>query len=267
MWRCLVCIVFLLVVSGLVSATPGTAPASVPETQQNDGLRKTLERLYPDSAIESVRPSVLQGLYEITTRNEIIYSDAAGRFLIAGSIIDTATKENITARAWDEHQAIDFASLPFDRAIRIVKGNGQRQVAIFADPHCPYCLKLEQNLSDVTDLTVFIFLYPLEDLHPGATERAQAIWCSKDRSSTWTKWMLEHAAPSGVAGRACPEDPTGDIRALAERLNIVATPTLFFSDGHRHAGVLSASDINVQLSLTYAAHRPSGEEAHPVVRR
>jgi len=60
-----------------------------------------------------------------------------------------------------------------------VRGNGARTLAIFSDPDCPYCRRLEAEMTSLTDITIYTFLMPIASLHPEARSKAIAIWCSK----------------------------------------------------------------------------------------
>ena len=55
------------------------------------------------------------------------------------------------SRAWaerkDAQMRVDFAALPLADAVKDVRGNGARTLAIFSDPDCPYCLKLETEIN------------------------------------------------------------------------------------------------------------------------
>ena len=92
------------------------------------------------------------------------------------SVIDTEKMETVAT--------IKTGQRP--RGIEVTR-DGSRKVAIFADPLCPYCQMLEREMQGVTNVTVYTFLYPIESLHPGASVKSVEIWCSKDRSSAWSK--------------------------------------------------------------------------------
>ena len=63
--------------------------------------------------------------------------------MIVGAVYDTETKRNLTEARQRELNRVAFASLPLDLAIKKVKGNGERKLAIFSDADCPFCAKLE----------------------------------------------------------------------------------------------------------------------------
>jgi thiol:disulfide interchange protein DsbC len=207
-------------------------------------LRATLTQRYPEVHIEAIEASPVAGLYAVFAGGRVLYADASGDYLLLGKLVDTRTRRDLSADALDAHNSIDFAKLPFADSIRIVRGSGVRRLAIFEDPDCPYCLELEKQLRSVNDVTIFVFLLPLEDLHPNATAHARAIWCARDRGRAWSEWMSERTAP---AVAECTSDPIGATRALAESLRITSTPTLFLESGRRLGGALPASELETLL--------------------
>jgi thiol:disulfide interchange protein DsbC len=136
-----------------------------------------------------------------------------------------------------------FDALPLDQAIKIVKGRGTRRLAIFEDPDCPYCRRLEHELAGIDDLTVYVLLFPLEQLHPGATAKSSRIWCSADRARAWAE------AQRDVEPRAAPScrHPLQRIARYARASGIKATPTLVFENGLRVPGAIDAADIEKLL--------------------
>lgn len=208
-------------------------------------LQKTLVARFPDIKVERVGPSILPGLYEVVTPSEIVYSDATGEHLILGQIMDAKTRANLTEQRWNELNKVDFGSLPLPQAIKIVKGQGRRKLAIFEDPFCPYCQELERGLHGLDDVTIYIFLYPLEGLHPGATEAARDIWCASDPAAAWSDWMLNRKAPSE---QACKETPIEQLAALGDKLRINSTPTMFFPDGSRIPGAIAMDKLESRIA-------------------
>jgi thiol:disulfide interchange protein DsbC len=232
----------------VMSAVCTAAPAPSPRGDAVDArIRSRIEAAFNDVKIVKVQQAPWPGMYEIVTDSEIVYTNADASLLFAGRIIDVASKQDLTVRSWNAANAIDFASLPLDLAIKTVRGDGSRTLAVFADPLCPFCQQLEGELDHVDNVTVYTFLFPLESLHPGATQKARQIWCSSDRASTWASWMLKNTEPQ--AGTACNTQGLLTLRGLGEELKITATPMLFFSDGRRVSGALSNSELAQQLAL------------------
>jgi thiol:disulfide interchange protein DsbC len=128
-------------------------------------------------------------------------------------------------------------------------------MAVFADPDCPYCQRLEQELQSVQDVTVYTFLFPIVDLHPDARTHAEQIWCSADAPASWAHWMLDRKAPA--ADTKCAESPVGKLVALGERLKIDATPTMFTADGNRYVGLPDVTQLEARLTAGLAAKKPT----------
>jgi thiol:disulfide interchange protein DsbC len=231
------------------SAAPGdtTAPATGPAA-----VLALLAKRFPDIHFRDIHPSAtIPGWFEVDAGTELVYSDATGDHLFVGYIVDSHNRENLTAKRWSELTTIDYKTLPLSRAIKTVRGDGSRQLVVFEDPLCPFCRKLEKSMADLTNVTIYTFLFPLESLHPGATVFARQIWCSSDRSAAWSAWMQradgDTSTPKSVDGTVCNDDPIAQNRTLGQQLRINATPTLVFTDGSRISNAISKDEIEKHL--------------------
>ncbi len=209
-------------------------------------LRKAIENAYPKMTVESIVKTPYSGLYEVYMNGQIVYTDEKFSFLIAeGRLVDSKTKRDITTDRLADLSKIDFDRLPFDQAIKVVKGNGSRKMAVFSDVDCPFCKRLEQNeLSNITDVTIYTFLMPLDQLHPDAANKSKAIWCAADRTKAWQDWIFNGQLPKKASNCDVPLDK---VAALAKKLGVTSTPTIFFADGKRMLGAYPASEIEKTL--------------------
>ena len=205
-------------------------------------LKKAIEAAYPKFKVESVVKTPYAGLYEVFMGGQIIYTDEKLTFLIAeGRLVDPKTKRDVTGERMDELTKIDFNSLPLDQAIKVVKGNGSRKLVVFSDVDCPYCKRLEQNeLSNVTDVTIYTFLYPLVQLHPDSAAKSKSIWCADNRVKAWNDWISNNQLPKTTGNCEVPLEKVGE---LARKLGVSSTPTLFFADGKRMMGAQPYKEI------------------------
>ncbi len=235
-----------LLLAALVCGTSLAAGDDVPP-EVAAKIRATLHERIPELQVESIHKSPLPSLYEVNTGSELVYTND-GVLLFAGRIVDSKSRADLTQARWDELNAIDFNTLPLDLAIKTVRGDGSRKVAVFADPLCPYCRQLEQEMQGVTNVTVYTFLFPLETIHPGASVKAVDIWCSKDRGSAWSKWMLQKTDPGDTR---CTGAPIDKLQALGNKLHIDSTPTLFTADGKRTRGAIKHNEIEQLLASAH----------------
>ncbi|MFA7350421.1 MAG: DsbC family protein [Methylotenera sp.] len=209
-------------------------------------VKKAVEAAYPKFKVEKVTKTPYAGLYEVFMGGQIIYTDEKLTFLIAeGRLVDPKTKKDITGERLEELTKIDFASLPLEQAIKVVKGNGSRKLVVFSDVDCPYCKRLERNeIANITDVTVYTFLYPIEQLHPDAANKSKLIWCAKDRVKAWDNWILRDQLPSTAATCDVPIEKVGQ---LAKKIGVSSTPTLIFADGKRMLGAQPYKEIERML--------------------
>ncbi len=207
-------------------------------------LQKTLEARLPKIHIDKIAPSQWPFFYEVVTDGEIFYVDKTGDYLFYGKVMDTKTREDLTEKRWNALNQVDFKTLPFDLALKEVKGDGSRKIAVFADPHCPFCTRFEKTLRDVDNVTVYTFLFPLEGLHPGSTERAKQVWCAKDRVAAWHDWMLNQ---KDTPATACNTSQMETLRQLGEKLKVTGTPTLIFENGSRIPGAIGKDDLEKEF--------------------
>ncbi|MCU0841973.1 MAG: DsbC family protein [Thiobacillaceae bacterium] len=220
------------------------AVCALPVQGDEAAIRQTLGERYPSLRIESVTPTPIPGLYEVWGGGKLFYADEKGEYVLIGPLVETRGKTNLTQQRLTQLRAVKFDSLPLDKAIRFVHGKGERVVAVFSDPDCPFCRKLEQELAKLDNLTVYLFLHPLPELHPGAVEVARNVWCAADPAASWRAYMLDGKAPAAVADCQAPID---EISALAARLGVSGTPALIFRSGERVDGALPAERIEALL--------------------
>lgn len=209
-------------------------------------LRKVIEAAYPKFKVDSVVKTPYGGLYEVFMGGQIIYTDEKFSFLIAeGRLVDPKTKKDITGDRMDELTKIDFNSLPLDQAIKVVKGNGSRKLVVFSDVDCPFCKRLEQReLSGINDVTIYTFLYPIEQLHPDAANKSRSIWCASNRVKAWNEWIFNNKLPETSNKCDVPLEKVGE---LARKVGVSSTPTMFFENGKRMLGAQPRDEIEKAL--------------------
>ncbi len=139
------------------------------------------------------------GLYEVLVRGELYYVDPAVTVVIMGRMFDSRTREDLTQKRLDTALRIDFKALPFDQAIKTVRGNGSRTMVTFEDPNCPYCKRLWQNMQQLNNVRT-------------ARQHGTTTWCrarlrplplptARRRSSRTWPWAASSA--STARRRSC----------------------------------------------------------------
>jgi len=209
-------------------------------------IRKAVQAKFSGADVQSVTKLPYLGLYEVVIGNEIVYTDENFEYIIyEGNIIDTKTDRNLTAERKRKLAMIPFNELPLDLAFKRVKGKGERKIAVFSDPDCPFCRRIEGDLAKLDNVTIYMFLFPIDGLHPQASDKAKRIWCSADKVKAWDDYLNKGIAPT--AAPTC-DNPVDKLVEFGARRGINATPTLVFANGDRVPGAISAAQIEKLLS-------------------
>jgi thiol:disulfide interchange protein DsbC len=215
------------------------------ETPDEARIKKIVEpRMGANVKVDAVTRTPYGGLYEVRSGGDIFYTDDSARYMFVGKVVDLTTLKDLTRERQDEIAGIrSFSELPLNLAIKTVKGNGQRVMAVFEDPNCPYCKKLHATLKNIDNVTVYTFL--LNILSDDSVAKARNIWCSADRSRAWAAWMDEgKVAPPAPASCATPSD---QVIALGKKLHVMGTPTVYFYDGTRTISGFDVATLNARL--------------------
>ena len=201
------------------------------------------KKLSSNAKVRSVTPAPVSGLYEVLVGNDIFYTDSTGKYLIQGEIIELATGKNITEQRQADLNRIKWTDLNQANAFKVVRGNGTRQLAIFSDPNCGYCKRLEKSLQQLDNVTIYTYLIPI--LSADSIQKSKQIWCSSDPNKAYTDWMINGVAPGGKIDCSNPLDKN---LTFAKTYGITGTPTLFFTDGSRFPGAVQIADIEKKFA-------------------
>jgi thiol:disulfide interchange protein DsbC len=212
--------------------------------QTEQQLKADLQKkLGANAKVRSVTPAPVGGLYEVLVGNDVFYTDSTGKYLIQGEIIELATGKNITEQRQADLNRIKWTDLAQANAMKTVRGNGSRQLAVFSDPNCGYCKRLEKSLQQLDNVTIYTYLIPI--LGPDSLQKSKQIWCAADPYKAYMDWMINGTAPNGKSDCATPLDKN---MAYAKSYGITGTPTLFFTDGSRFPGAVQITDIEKKFS-------------------
>ncbi|WP_374517982.1 DsbC family protein [Undibacterium squillarum] len=216
------------------------------ETAQEQAVKKLVEpRLGDGVKVDSVVKTPYSGLFEVRVGGDIIYTDEKAQFLFVGNVVDAKSGTNYTRNRVEELNKIKFSDLPLDSALKMVKGDGKRVIAVFEDPNCGYCKRFRKTLASLDNVTVYTFMYNI--LSEDSVAKSKNIWCSSDRNKAWDEWMLNGKMPTATAPANCVT-PHDKVYALGRKLNVNGTPAVFFTDGTRIPGAVDAKTLEEKFA-------------------
>lgn len=222
-------------------------------------LMERAQPLFPQAKIDAVEPTPIPGLYEVRSGKTILYMDEKGRYVLLGELYDFQARKNLTAERILAMRATRFDDLPLQHAIRLGPERGTQRLAVFDDVDCPFCRRFHEEvlpglLQD--GVTVYVFLFPLERLHPEAKAKSEAIWCSENRIQALEATMR---TPEGSTTKGSPtkcKAPLAAIHALATQLGITGTPTLVLDTGEIVEGFVTKDALQAKWQQRKGGDRP-----------
>jgi thiol:disulfide interchange protein DsbC len=200
------------------------------------------EFIKTDFNILEIKEAPLEGFWELATEvgkeRSIFYLHKNLRFIIYGRILDLQGKRDLTLERLKEFRKVEVSSLSLENAIPM--GKGKRKLYVFTDPECHFCFQLHEELKQMDNIRVFLFLYPL---NPNSYKKAKAIWCSENRIKT----LEDSYQGKELTSPSCDASSVDKNMEFGKRLFLTSTPTLIFQNGKIIEGYASSGKLESLL--------------------
>jgi len=208
----ILCVLLIIISAPVRAATP------------EESLRKS----FPNLRADSIRPTGVNGLYEVVSGSRIIYYAPDPEYLIDGTMI-TREGRNLTEERVLEIMEQGLKGIPLEKAVRI--GGGPHQIIEITDPDCTFCRKASAFLSGRNDVTRHVFFFPLS-IHPNAEAKVRQIFCAEDRAKVYEETMAGKLDDMKFTSckTAAVEELLKAHKAIVARIGVTGTP-LFLIDG------------------------------------
>lgn len=224
-------------------------------------INNKLKVALPDLKVDTINQSEVPGVYEVTSGHKVFYVDSTGQYAFLGNLVDLVTKRSVTQKRVDSLSVVNWGQLPLSLAIRHVIGNGERKIAVFTDPECPFCKELEQNtIPKLKNVTVYYFLFPLA-MHSNAKLNSQKILCSENPEATFLAWMIKDKALLGKGDCKKGKQTIDLIKQAGAKAGVEATPFIVLPDGTRINGLVPADYLNKKIDDAYTVIKPTSAPA------
>lgn len=220
-------------------AVGATTVAVTPEVLTQ--TKQKFESQFEGIVVDEVSATPFEGVLELRLGKDVLYTNPDVDFVLQGSLVDVKSRTDLTAERLEQLNRVDFTSFPLDKAIKIVKGDGSRQMVVFEDPNCIYCKRLHQSFAELDNITVYSLLYPI--LTPDSRAKSEHVLCADDAAAAWADWMVNNKTPQE---KTC-ETPIDELLQLGLSLGVQGTPAVFFEDGSRANGWLPADQLEQRL--------------------
>lgn len=225
---------FILAAS-LVALLPAAAA-------EGASVEESLAARFPNIEAEDIRPSPVDGLWEIAVGAQVFYISADGRYLLRGDLVDLMTDRNITELRRAEQAKGVVAGLDEKEMIVFSPENPTHTVTVFTDIDCTYCRKLHREIETFTSrgIKVRYMFSPLAGPGSPSWAKAEAVWCSPDRNDAMTRAKMgEEVRPQG----ACNDTPVAAHYRIASELGVRGTPGILTDEGRLIPGYVPAERL------------------------
>jgi thiol:disulfide interchange protein DsbC len=155
------------------------------QTAGSEKIEETFKKAFPRVPFDSIKPTEIKGVYEVSKGSEVIYFIADPGYLFIGDIVSKEGK-SLTEERKGALAAEKAKDIPLDKAIKM--GSGKNTIVEFTDPDCPYCRKASEFLEPKKDVTRYVFFLPLP-MHPDAENKVKYIFCAEDKAKAYEDAM------------------------------------------------------------------------------
>lgn len=202
-----------------------------------DTVKTNLTKQHPNLKIENIQATEMKGIYSGSMDGQVVYVGEDTQHILIGSMFRLSDQKNLTKDLMLKQNSIDWKKLPLQDAVKMVRGNGKRQIAVFSDPNCPYCKQLETELSKLNDVTIYTFIYPIKTQSIAVSKQ---VFCEKDPALAWSNLIAKGIQPSSKKTCANPIERN---LTLGKSLALNGTPAIIFSNGFKVMGAYPAQEI------------------------
>lgn len=219
-----------LAISNGVLADPG----------KHDAIEKSIKKALPNVVLDQINPTPIDGISEVLVGPSVLYITNDGKYLFQGSLIDIATRTNLSEERRKDVRIAAINDFGEDRMIIFPAEKPRHTITVFTDIDCGYCRKLHNEIDQYNDkgITVRYLMFPRSGPNSPSYDKAVSVWCEKDR-----RQALTDAKAGKVLPKASCENPIKKEYELGSMIGIRGTPAIILEDGEMLPGYIPADRL------------------------
>lgn len=226
--------IFTMAALSLLSLAFSTAHAD------EDTVKKAIAKSMPAMKIDSIKPALIKGMYEISVGANVFYVSEDGKYLIEGHLIDIVARKDLTEGRLNESHVNAIKKLGTDNMIIFKPKINKYTVSVFTDLDCGYCRKLHSEIDSymAEGITIQYIFFPRAGKDSESYKKAVSVWCADDRKAAFT------AAKKGeaVKEKTC-KNSVDEQMQLGASFQIEGTPAIVTAKGQVYPGYLPAKKL------------------------
>lgn len=205
-----------------------------------NAIKQAFAKSMPEIKIDSVKPSEVNGIYEVTVGSTILYATDNGKYLFQGRLIDVASRTDLTEKKLAATRLAALEKIGQDKMIVFKPKIQKYTVSIFTDIDCGYCRKLHSEIDQylAEGITIQYLFFPRAGKGSDSYNKAVSVWCADDRNAALTAAKKDQKIPA----KTCP-NPVDEHMKLAEAFEVKGTPMIVTEKGNVYPGYLPAKQL------------------------
>jgi thiol:disulfide interchange protein DsbC len=228
-------------------------PAMAEAQDATDALRARLSALVPGLQPDSIKPSPVEGIYEVRYGAQVLYLSADGRYMFRGSLFDLEQRQDLTEAASNQARMEILEKLDEQQMIVFSPKRPKHTVTVFTDIDCPYCRKLHAEIDQYLQegIEVRYLAFPRAGVGSPSFEKAVDVWCADDPNAALTH--AKRGEP--VSDKTC-DNPIKEQMELGQMLGVSGTPAIVLENGEMIPGYQSAKALSAMLDTLADTGKP-----------
>lgn len=209
-----------------------------------------LKAAHPSLPIVSIKPSPMQGFYQVNIGDgEILYVSADAKHFLTGDLfaVNAHGFVNLSAKARDARRKRLIDAVPTSDMVIYSppKNKVKATITVFTDVDCPFCARFHQEVPELNKLGIAVryLAYPRAGIGSSSYRKMVAAWCAPDPRKALTEIRYER-----IKMRNCP-NPVAMEYNLGNEVGITGTPSLVYANGTMVPGYVPAMTLARSLGV------------------
>jgi thiol:disulfide interchange protein DsbC len=203
-------------------------------------IRQAMAKSMPAVKIDSVKPSVIKGLYEVIVGANIFYVSENGKYLLQGRLVDVAARKDLTEEKLSVTRIQALEKIGQENMIVFKPKISKYKVFVFTDIDCGYCRKLHSEIDQylAQGITIQYLFFPRTGKGSDSYNKAVSVWCADDRNAALTAAKKDQKVPA----KTC-DNPVDEHMQLGADFDVKGTPMIVTEKGNLYPGYLPAKQL------------------------
>lgn len=214
-------------------------------------VTEALQKAIPSAKPVQIVKSDLPGFYQAIVGGQVLFVSDDGKYLIHGGVYEIDTQSDLGERQLAALRKGTLAKIPANKQIVFAPEHPKYTVTVFTDVDCPYCREFHKQIAEYNKrgIAVNYVLFPLA-MHPGADKKAESVWCSGNRNTSYTDAM------SGKdPGKLTCSNPIAELTDIGKSMGVDGTPAIFTPEGDHVGGYVPPDKLVQKLDALAQAQK------------